>query len=115
MAMFLITAAVITMHTHHFQASKTKRPAHAAVPAVTKASSEFDQSGLFNQVPADSRKAVAEAFAAIKPNLDYLIDRVLAIPALGAIINPRWTRSAPSLLPWRQLSLSARGERSLFE
>jgi isocitrate dehydrogenase len=35
---------------------------------------------LFNQLPPDARKAVVEAFAAIKP--------VLAIPAVGAIIKP---------------------------
>ena len=52
------------------------------------ASSEFDQlAGLFNQLPPDARKAVVEAFAAIKPNLDQLIDRVLANPAV-AIIKP---------------------------
>jgi hypothetical protein len=54
---------------------------------VTKASSEFDQlAGLLNQLPPDARKAVVEAFAAVKPNLDQLI--ALAIPAVGAIIKP---------------------------
>jgi hypothetical protein len=68
---------------------KDEATAQAAVPGVTKASSEFDQlAGLFNQLPPDARKAVVEAFAAIKPNLDQLIDRVLAIPAVGAIIKP---------------------------
>jgi len=50
---------------------KDEATAQAAVPGVTKASSEFDQlAGLFNQLPPDARKAVVEAFAAIKPSLD---------------------------------------------
>ena len=68
---------------------KDETTAQAAVPAVTKASSEFDQlAGLLNQLPPDARKAVVEAFAAIKPNLDQLFDRVLGIPGVGAIIKP---------------------------
>ena len=71
------------------RASRTKRPRRPLFLEFNKASSEFDQlAGLFNQLPPDARKAVVEAFAAIKPNLDQLIDRVLAIPAVGAIIKP---------------------------
>ena len=62
-------------------AVKDEATAQTSVPGVTKASSEFDQlSGLLNQLPPDARKAVVEAFAAIKPNLDQLIDRVQGIP-----------------------------------
>ena len=84
----LSTAAVNDLYTS-LSGIKDEATAQAAVPGVTKASSEFDQlAGLFNQLPPDARKAVVEAFAAIKPNLDQLIDRVLAIPAVGAIIKP---------------------------
>ena len=70
-------------------AVKDEATAQTPVPGVTKASSEFDQlSGLLNQLPPDARKAVVEAFAAIKPNLDQLIDRVQGIPGVGAIIKP---------------------------
>jgi hypothetical protein len=59
------------------------------LPEVKKASSEFDQlTGLLNQLSPDSRKAVVEAFTAIKPNLDQLLDSVLGIPGVGAIIKP---------------------------
>ena len=84
----LSTAAVNDLYTS-LSGIKDEATAQAAVPGVTKASSEFDQlTGLLNQLPPDARKAVVDAFAAIKPNLDQLIDRVLAIPAVGAIIKP---------------------------
>jgi hypothetical protein len=84
----LSTAAVNDLYKS-LSGIKDQATAQAAAPGVTKASSEFDQlSGLFNQLPPDARKAVAEAFAAIKPNLDQLIERVLAIPGVGAIIKP---------------------------
>ena len=37
---------------------------------------------------AESLDRMESFAAAIKPNLDQLIDRVLAIPAVGAIIKP---------------------------
>ena len=84
----LSTAAVNDLYTS-LSGIKDEATAQAAVPGVTKASSEFDQlTGLLNQLPPDARKAVVDAFAAIKPNFDQLIDRVLAIPAVGAIIKP---------------------------
>jgi hypothetical protein len=84
----LSTAAVNDLYTS-LSGIKDEATAQAAVSGVTKASSEFDQlSGLLGQLPPDARKAVVEAFAAIKPNLDRLIDRVLGIPGVGAIIKP---------------------------
>ena len=84
----LSTAAVNDLYTS-LSGIKDEATAQAAVPGVTKASSEFDQlAGLFNQLPPDARKAVVDAFAAIKPNLDQLFDRVLGIPGVGAIIKP---------------------------
>ena len=56
---------------------------------MTKASSEFDRlTGLLGQLSPETRKTVTEVFAAIKPNLDQLLDRVLAIPGVGAIVKP---------------------------
>ena len=105
----LSTAAVNDLYTS-LSGIKDEATAQAAIPAVTKASSEFDQlAGLLNQLPPDARKAVVDAFAAIKPNLDQLFDRVLAIPASVPSSSPRWTRSVPSLTPWRQLNLSHKG------
>jgi len=84
----LSTAAVDDLYKS-LSGIKDDATAQAAVPAVNKASSEFDQlSDLFKQLPPDAQKAVVEAFVAIRPNLDQLIDRVLAIPGVGAIIKP---------------------------
>ena len=68
---------------------KDEATAQAALPGLTKASSEFDQlTGLLGQLSPEARKTVTEIFAAIKPNLDQLLDRVLGIPGVGAIIKP---------------------------
>src|SRR5262245_24931996 len=84
----LSTAAVNDLYKS-LSGIKDDATAQTAVPAVNKASSEFDQlSELFKQLPPDAQKAVVAAFAAIKPNLDQLIDRVLAIPGVGTIIKP---------------------------
>ena len=84
----LSTAAVNDLYTS-LSGIKDEATAQAAVPGVTKASSEFDQlAGLFNQLPPDARKTLAEIFGSIRPNLAQLMDRVLAIPGVGAIIKP---------------------------
>ena len=84
----LATSAVNDMYSS-LSGIKDEAAAQAELPAVKKASSEFDQlTALLNQLPPDTRKTLAETFAAIKPNLDDLIDRVLGIPGVGAIIKP---------------------------
>jgi len=84
----LATSAVNDMYSS-LSGIKDEATAQTALPGVTKASSEFDQlTALLNQLPPDTRKTLAETFAAIKPNLDDLIDRVLGIPGVGAIIKP---------------------------
>ena len=68
---------------------KDEATAQTELQGITKASSEFDKlTALLNQLPPDARKTLADTFAAIKPNLDQLIDRVLGIPGVGAIIKP---------------------------
>ena len=68
---------------------KDEATAQAALPGLTKASSEFDQlTGLLGQLSPEARKTVTEIFAAIKPNLDQLLDRVLGIPGVGTVIKP---------------------------
>src|SRR5262249_57955161 len=84
----LSTAAVDDLYKS-LSGIKDEATAQAAAPAISKASSEFDQlSELFKQLPPDAQKTVVAAFAAIKPNLDQLIERVLAIPGVGAVIKP---------------------------
>ena len=68
---------------------KDEATAQAALPGLTKATSEFDQlTGLLNQLSPETRKTLAEIFASIRPNISQLMDRVLAIPGVGAIIKP---------------------------
>lgn len=68
---------------------KDPAAAQAALPGLTKASSEFDQlDSLLNQLSPENRKMLADVFASIKPNLDQLLDKAVAIPGVGAVIKP---------------------------
>ena len=84
----LATSAVNDLQTS-LAGIKDEATAQTALPGLTKASSEFDQlTGLLGQLSPEARKTVTEVFAAIKPNLDQLLDRVLGIPGVGTIIKP---------------------------
>ena len=84
----LATSAVNDAYTS-LSGIKDEATAQSAVSGLTKATSEFDQlDGLLNQLTPETRKTLAEIFASIKPNLAQLMDRVLAIPGVGAIIKP---------------------------
>jgi hypothetical protein len=68
---------------------KDEASAQAELPDLTKASSEFDQlTGLLSQLSPENRKALADIFASIKPNLDQLLDKALAIPGVATLIKP---------------------------
>ena len=68
---------------------KDEASAQANLPSLNQAASEFDQlSGLLSQLSPENRKALAETFASIKPNLDQLLDKALAIPGIATIIKP---------------------------
>jgi Bacterial protein of unknown function (DUF937) len=68
---------------------KDEATAQASVPGLTKASSEFDQlSALLSQLSPDNRKELVETFASIRPNLDQLLDKALAIPGVATLIKP---------------------------
>jgi hypothetical protein len=43
---------------------------------------------VLNQLSSENRKTLAELFASIRPNLDQLLDKALAIPGVGPIIKP---------------------------
>ena len=84
----LATSAVNDAYTS-LSGIKDEATAQSAVSGLTKATSEFDQlDGLLNQLTPETRKTLAEIFASIRPNLAQLMDRVLAIPGVGAIIKP---------------------------
>jgi len=68
---------------------KDEATAQAALPKLNEAAAQFDQlTGLLGQMSPETRKAVAETFAAIRPTLDQLFDKALAIPGVGAVIRP---------------------------
>jgi hypothetical protein len=92
---------------------KDEATAQAALPGLTKASSEFDQlTGLLGQLTPEARKTVTEIFAAIKPNLDQLLDMVLGIPGVGTVIKPAVDAIAPSSSHWRHLRVRYAGRHS---
>jgi Bacterial protein of unknown function (DUF937) len=84
----LATAAVNDLYSS-VVGIKDEATAESAVPGLTKDSSEFDQlDGLLNQLSPENRKLLADTLALIKPNLDQLLDKALAIPGVGDKIKP---------------------------
>ena len=68
---------------------KDETTAQAAVPELTKADARFDQlRGLLGQLSPENRKILADVVAAVRPSLNQLIDKALAIPGVGAVIKP---------------------------
>ena len=68
---------------------KDEATAKAALPKLNEANSQFGQlTGLLDQMSPETRKTVAEVFAAIRPALDQLLDKALAIPGVGTVIKP---------------------------
>jgi len=43
---------------------------------------------MLNQLSPENRGMLADLFASIRPNLDQLLDKALAIPGVGQIIKP---------------------------
>jgi len=82
------TAAVNDLYSS-IQGIKDDATAQSSMPGLTKASSEFDQlTGVLNQLSPENRKTLADLVASIRPNLDQLLDKALAIPGVAAIIKP---------------------------
>ena len=68
---------------------KDEASAQANLPSLNQASLEFDQlAGLLSQLSTENRKLLAETFASMRPNLDQLLDKALAIPGVAVIIKP---------------------------
>jgi Bacterial protein of unknown function (DUF937) len=84
----LATSAVNNVQSS-LQDVKDEASAKAALPKLNEATSQFDQlTGLLGQMSPETRKTVADVFAAIRPTLDQLLDKTLAIPGVGAVIKP---------------------------
>ena len=84
----LATSAVNHLYTS-LVGVKDEASAQANLPSLNQASSEFDQlAGLLSQLSPENRKLLADTFASIRPNLDQLLDKALAIPGVAVIIKP---------------------------
>ena len=84
----LATSAVNDLYTS-LVGIKDETTAQGSLSGLSKESSEFDQlDGVLNQLSPENRKALTDVFASIKPNLDQLMDKALAIPGVGAAIKP---------------------------
>jgi hypothetical protein len=84
----LATAAVNHLYSS-LTGIKDEASAQATLPSLNQASSEFDQlAGLLRQLSTENRKVLADTFASIRPNLDQLLDKALAIPGVATIIKP---------------------------
>ena len=84
----LATSAVNDLYTS-LVGIKDETTAQGSLSGLSKASSEFDQlDGLLDKLSPENRKALMAVFASIKPNLDQLMDKALAIPGVGPVIKP---------------------------
>jgi hypothetical protein len=43
---------------------------------------------VLGQLSPDSRKALADAFVAIRPTLDQLFDQAVGLPGVGPVVKP---------------------------
>ncbi|HVT26884.1 MAG TPA: DUF937 domain-containing protein [Lacipirellulaceae bacterium] len=63
--------------------------AQAAVQPLTNSANAVSRlQKLLDQLSPDARKTVADTVSAVKPTLDQLIDKALAIPGVAALIKP---------------------------
>ena len=84
----LATAAVNDLYSSA-QSIKDEATARSSMPGLTKTSSEFDQlTGVLNQLSPEDRKKLTDLIGSIRPNLDQLLDKALAVPGVAAIIKP---------------------------
>jgi hypothetical protein len=84
-----LAKSAITGLSSSLEGIKDESTAQAAMPELTKADSQFDQlRGLLSQLPPEARKTLADLVAAVRPSLDQLIDKALAMPGVGTIIKP---------------------------
>ena len=63
--------------------------AETGLAGLTKAQSAFDQlDGLVSELTPEKRKVLADLFVSVRPSLEQLLDKVLAIPGVSAIVKP---------------------------
>jgi hypothetical protein len=71
------------------QGVKDVDSATAALPSLQDAGAQLDKlGGLVNQLPASGKTAIAAVVASVRPSLDELFNKVLAIPGVAEIAKP---------------------------
>jgi len=84
-----VAASAVENVSSSLQGVKDETTAQAALPKLNEAASQLDRlTGLLDQMSPETRKTVADVFAAIRPTLDQLLDKATAIPGVGAVIKP---------------------------
>jgi hypothetical protein len=71
------------------QGIKDVDTAKAALPTLQDATAQLDKlSGLVNQLPASGKTALATFLASVRPSLDEVFNKVLAIPGVSEVAKP---------------------------
>jgi Bacterial protein of unknown function (DUF937) len=83
-----VAASAVENVSSSLQGVKDEATAQAALPTLNEAASQLDRlTGLLDQMSPETRKTVADVFAAIRPTLDQVLDKTTAIPGVGAVIK----------------------------
>jgi hypothetical protein len=84
-----LAASAVNNVSSSLQDIKDEATAQTALPKLNEAAAQFDRlTGLLDQMSPETRKAVAEIFAAIRPTFDQLFDKAFAIPGVGTVLKP---------------------------
>lgn len=68
---------------------KDEATAKTAVPALTDSGNEFHRvTTLISQLSPETRKSLAGAVASVRPEIDEMLNKALAIPGVGTVIQP---------------------------
>lgn len=83
-----LTTAVSSLRSS-LEGIKDEASAQAAVPAIATSKDEINRvTGLISQLSPELRKSLASAVASVKPALEQMFAKALAIPGVGAVIKP---------------------------
>jgi hypothetical protein len=84
----LATSAIIGLRSS-LETITDEATARSSAPKLASSVAEFEQlAGLTNQLSPEARRTLADAIVASRPSLDQLLDKALAIPGVGPVINP---------------------------
>ncbi len=83
-----LTTAISSLRSS-LEGIKDEATAQAAVPAIATSKDEINRvTGLISQLSPEMRKSLAGAVASVKPALEQMFSKALAIPGVGTVIKP---------------------------